>query len=984
MRRLVFTTIVALGLSSAMNAAELPFKDAVGIWNFDDEKNTEQPHPLIVRGAVTLGVPLEGDERAASLARGGDGKAARFDGGHLEIGGPAFDPPGAEFTLLLRVRDPQGAWNAPLFGSYGGDAAASLYLHGVDGTTLPQHERIGGSGEIPTTAGAMFGWPDGPRAIKGSHGVIEFIWGAKTFRITPARQLVLPKSIPNQEDPPLLNEVKNSIMRIMFPMEPLGPRDWHDVVVRSTGPKLQLWIDGVLLDEEFPIGTTRPATAPRYFGAAQLADGSLLSGFHGMMDHAALWHCALSEEEIVALSGGSELAKQRELSVLGTPPERMQYFRPFGYNTIAGDSIPFFHDGTYHLFYLVLRRNLHSKWMGGHGGLEIHHASTRDLIHWKHHPIAVPVSEQWEAWNGTGGIVHHEGKFWMFYPAPNYEGEEYGGIQLTTSEDGEHFTKQQPHPFLPGGDCDVFPDPDPNTKLFHLIKQGKTVDGTLPKLNDKTLVSWVSPADHDQHGAGVLTVEDNDRFDSLVLGECAPRRWMSGSENLLRTQRNQNGNAEETAKPGEWVQIAAVYAGNTVTLYRDGLPYANYQIEKPLELAADGRIILGLRHLAVRSEPSAHFRGEIADARVYNTALTAGQIAELRPHDPVGPKPLVWYDFKTGGTADRAGTLAPAKLEGGAALRDGKLILSGDRDCLVSGGPQVALAHFISEDLKTWKELPEPFLVADASLRPQMCPQWFKWNDWYYCIGGVSGLWKSHQPFGPWTQQSPRQLDALFVPKAAEFTGNRRIMAGFFGDVGWGNIVMRELVQDADGTLGTRFVPEMIPPSGPPLALKTPVNPTRLEAGQGRRQILIENVPDDTRVTLTLVPQGKVKAFGVRLRTTDGECDGTEFHLVPGTGRVSFSARTSSGGPNGTGPAMEGLRGLDQPVRLDIICSHDIVDVEMNGRHTLVNRYWNPKGDQLGIWVEDGALLVKDVEIRPLLAHTPPGALRPPEMSDKK
>jgi len=979
-KSLLAAAIVFAFATTAANAGENVFQDAVAVWNFSGTENGTQTYPLSIHGAVTPGKPLEGDERTASLARGGDGKAAVFNGGYLEIGGPAFDPPGAEFTLLLRVRDPQGEWKAPLFGSYGGDGAASLYLRGMDGATLPLRERVGAGGEIPTTAGAMFGWPDGPRAIKGSHGVIEFIWGATAFHPSPARKLVLPKSLPNEADPPLLNEVKNSIMRIMFPVEPLGPREWHDVVVRCTGPKLQLWIDGVLLDEEFPIGTTRPASAPRYFGAAQLADGTLLSGFHGMMDHAALWHRALDEKEIAKISGGAEWAKQRELAVLGAPPERMQYFRPFGYNTISGDSIPIFHDGTYHLFYLVLRRNMHSKWMGGHGGLEIHHASTRDLVHWKHHPIAIPITEQWEAWNGTGGIVHHDGRFWMFYPAPNYESEEYGGIQLATSEDGEHFTKQQPHPFLPGGDCDVFHDPDPEKKLFHLIKQGKTSPDALPELKDKTLVAWVSPADTDQHGAGVLTVDDGKRFDSLVLGECAPRRWMAGSENLVRTQKNQNGNMEETAKPGEWVQIAAVYEGDTVTLYRNGVPYTNYRTGTTPEIAAGGRVILGLRHFAVRNLPAAHFRGGIADARVYNKALSAAEIAELRPHEADGPKPLVWYDFKTGSTTDRAGTLPTARLEGNASLQDDKLLLAGNTGFLVSSGPQVALSHFISEDLGNWRELPEPFLVADAMTRPQMCPQWFQWNGWYYCVGGVDGLWKSRQPFGPWTQQSPRQLDALFVPKVAEFTGNRRILAGFFGDVGWGNIIMRELVQDADGTLGTRFVPEMIPPGTPPVALKLPANPTRLEAEQERQQILIDQIPNDVRLTLTLVPEGPVKAFGLRLRTTDGKSDGTGLRFEPGAATAGFSARTSSGGPNGKGPTIEGLEKTGRAMTLDIVCTHDLVDVEINGRHTLINRYWNPKGDRLGIWVEGGTLSVKDATIRNLLEHTPPGALRAPEM----
>jgi beta-fructofuranosidase len=190
---------------------------------------------------------------------------------------------------------------------------------------------------------------------------------------------------------------------------------------------------------------------------------------------------------------------------------------------------------------------------------------------------------------------------------------------------------------------------------------------------------------------------------------------------------------------------------------------------------------------------------------------------------------------------------------------------------------------------------------------------------------------------------------------------------------------MRELVQDADGTLGTRFVPEMIPPGTPPVALKFPANPTRLEAGQERRQILIDQIPNDVRLTLTLVPEGPVKAFGLRLRTSDGKTDGTELRFERGT--AGFSARTSSGGPNGKGPAIQGLENPDRATTLDIVCTHDLVDVEINGRHTLINRYWNPKGDRLGIWVEGGTLTVKDATIRNLLEHTPPGALRPPEMT---
>lgn len=987
--------LIALLLAplSALHAAGVPFEDAVALWHFGDEKDLMQRNPLILHGPVRLGIALAGDQRAASLACDGDGKVAQFDGGHIEIGGPRFDPPGAEFTLLLRVRDPRGEWNAPLFGSYGGDGAASLYLRGVDGATLPREDRNFVGGKMPTPAAWMFGWPEGPRAIKGSRGVVEFIWGAKTSPVPYEHMKMLPKNLPDPETVPLLSDAKNAVMRVMFPMEPMGARDWHNVIVRGTGPKLQLWIDGVLLDEEFPIGVTRPATAPRYFGAARLANGKLLAGFHGLMDHAALWHRALSDVEIASLSGGAELAKRRELAVLGAPPERMQYYRPSGHNLKPGDCIPYFHDGTFHLFYLVLRRNMHSKWDGGHGALEILHASTRDLVQWRHHPVVAPISEQWEAWNGTGAMVNHDGKYWMFYPTPDYYGD-HGGIQLVTSGDGEHYTKQLPHPFLPGGDCEVFPDPDRNKKLFHMIKVGKTFGGKLPELKDKTLVSWVSPADLDQHGAGVLTVEGTENhFDSLVLGEVASRRWMAGSDQLLRTQKDQRQNVEETAKPGEWVQIAAIYAGNTVTLTRNGARYARYEIAQPLHFAAGGRVILGVRHLVMRGEPKAHFRGAIADARVYNAALTDAQIAGLRPHESAGPKPLVWFDFKTGSTADRAGTLAPAELEGAAALSDGKLVLGGEKDCLVSSGRKTILAHWVSEDLKAWRELPEPFLVADENMHAATCPNWFKWNDWYYFLGGGGYIWKSSQPYGPWKLQSPRyNTDSLAVPKTGEFTGNRRIFAGWLPDAGFGgNIILRDMVQFADGTLGTRFVPEMIPFGGTPVAIKTAPVPgnarlengtARLESKQGRRQILFDGIPNDAHITVTLAPQGAVKAYGLRLRTTDGEHDGTEFRLVTRTARASYSHSThsGSGGPITGGPSIDGLRGLDQAVRLDVICRHDIVDVEVDGRHTLANHFWNPKGNRLGVWVEDGELLVRDVIIRPLLEHTPAGALRPPQM----
>lgn len=127
------------------------------------------------------------------------------------------------------------------------------------------------------------------------------------------------------------------------------------------------------------------------------------------------------------------------------------------------------------------------------------------------------------------------------------------------------------------------------------------------------------------------------------------------------------------------------------------------------------------------------------------------------------------------------------------------------------------LAHLVSKDLENWEQR-EPFLVPGYTDQPE-CSDYFEWNGWYYLIFSNYGFAKyryAKTPFGPWQKPREEVLDAgLYrVPKSAAFAGNRRILAGFLTDEPWGrsyggNLVLRELVQHADGTLGTRFIPEM-------------------------------------------------------------------------------------------------------------------------------------------------------------------------------
>ena len=984
--RAVLVAILAFGLLGSTTSGEQdstlrrPMDDAVAVWHFGDGRDAAGRFPLAVKGAVTLGVELEGADRAASLARGGDGRVARFDGGYLAIDRDqgVLNLPGQALSIAVRIRDPEGTWQSPLFGSYGSDRTVSYYLRAVDGRRQPMTDRNLFGGELPTTAAFLFGSENGPRSIRGSKSLVEFVWGAQHADPPRVETIQRAGDSAGTRDFSLCRDTQNAVQRVCYPVQGMGPTDWHDVVIRFTGPKLQLFVDGVLVDEEFPVGQTRQNRVPCLIGAAW-ENGAVKSGFRGLIDHAAVWNRAISDAEVASLCGGAEQVRTRELAILGPMPSRMQYFRPRGHNSKAGDCIPFFHDGTYHLFYLILRRNMHSKWDGGHGGLEIHHASTKDLVTWTHHPVVAPITEQWEAWNGTGGVVQRNGVFHWFYPTPCYNPQwPYGGIQLTVSTDGEHFVKQSPHPFLPGGDCEVFADPDPSKKAFHLVKEGRLIGGALPAIGDKTLVAWVSPATLDQRGGSVLTIEgDGGVFDAIVLGEALPRRWMAGSDSFQRTQRDQSQNAEESAGPNQWVQLACVYAGNSVTLYRDGLRYASYTVDKPHHFLAGARLLIGLRHVARRGEPNSHFRGAIADARLFDRPLSQLEVRQLRPHEPAGVKPLVWFDFRSGGASDRMKTLAPADLEGDATVADGKLVLGGGNGCLLGAGKKMTLAHLVSEDLRQWKELPEPFLVADAGVVPQMCPHWFAWNDWYYFIGGVNGIWMSRQPFGPWTRH-PTGLDVLGVPKTAAFGGNRRIYAGFLSDGGWGgNLVLRELVQAPDGTLGTRFVREMIPRTAGPLPLRWEPGPGAnlskdgpgeviLDAGSGPARAALRDVPQDVRITLEIVPGPKAKALaiGLRGRTRPEECCRLEFS-IPGKS-VGFSQSTDSSQRKSGGPTI-GDVSLDKPIRLDIICRHDILDAEINGHRTIVNRYWDADGSRVYLTADRGDVTFRKIEIRPLV-----------------
>lgn len=196
---------------------------------------------------------------------------------------------------------------------------------------------------------------------------------------------------------------------------------------------------------------------------------------------------------------------------------------------------------------------------------------------------------------------------------------------------------------------------------------------------DKTLVVWTTLADLNQMGGGLLTLEDtgNDSFDAIVFAETAEKRWFAGSEHFSRSDSGVAASSPpEQAGPDVLLQIALVYRGKKVTIYRNGALYSEYEMKtEPKVFDKNLCILMGPRHRRVTNKKV--FHGTISDARVYDMPLTREQIVVLKPGRESNPEPLAWWDFSTGKTEDRTGNFRRTVLSGGAKIVDGRLTFNG-------------------------------------------------------------------------------------------------------------------------------------------------------------------------------------------------------------------------------------------------------------------------------------------------------------------
>ena len=188
---------------------------------------------------------------------------------------------------------------------------------------------------------------------------------------------------------------------------------------------------------------------------------------------------------------------------------------------------------------------------------------------------------------------------------------------------------------------------------------------------DKTLVSWVILDDKKVKAGSVLTIQEGIEFDGIVFAEKMDGKWMAGSHNWARTEKNQSQNPIESKDDDSLIQLAIVYQEKQISIFRDGNLYSSYPAKNIDLLTSDNNfVVFGIRHIGGGGGIS----GMIEDARIYDRALTVSEIKELVPNKASEIKPYAWWDFEED-ASEQTGRFPHHKLKIGARVEKGRLML---------------------------------------------------------------------------------------------------------------------------------------------------------------------------------------------------------------------------------------------------------------------------------------------------------------------
>ena len=286
------------------------------------------------------------------------------------------------------------------------------------------------------------------------------------------------------------------------------------------------------------------------------------------------------------------------------PIDRIQGWKPKGHNASVGDVTGIWYKGRLHVFYLADRRNHGSK--GGTGGHSFAHLSSADLVSWREHPEAVPVTEWWQT-VGTGTpFVMKDGRLALAYgfhtermQSPKAKGKPRGATYAVSDDGGETFRQ--------------------TGEFFH-----ETRNPTVYNRADGRYGMVCG------YGMGGIYASDDLKKWELVddttgaKGDCPCYFAWNGHHYLLQGFRGHEFlRHSKTGKPGSWEdwgkQIPALYAGLIVPMV--------------VEIPGNRRLLLGWR-----SATSELWGGVMEIREVFQAAdgSLRSELLDIRPAEDCG------------------------------------------------------------------------------------------------------------------------------------------------------------------------------------------------------------------------------------------------------------------------------------------------------------------------------------------------------------
>lgn len=293
-----------------------------------------------------------------------------------------------------------------------------------------------------------------------------------------------------------------------------------------------------------------------------------------------------------------------------------------------------------------------------------------------------------------------------------------------------------------------------------------------------------------------------------------------------------------------------------------------------------------------------------------------------------------------------------------------------------------------SRDLRAW-EVREPFWSPGLYYTHE-CPDLFQMGDWWYLLfsefsdGFVTRYRISRSLSGPWLTPENDTFDgrAFYAAKTAS-DGRARFLFGWNptregnhdnGRWQWGgNLVVHQLVQQSDGTLGVQLpaavkaaisdpgsvrfgaIAGRIEPSGNSVRLSAPGAFACASAGV---------LPQRARIDLTLDLATGTRRAGVMLRSDADFEKGYSVRLEPIFNRLVFDRWPR---PSEVPFMAELERPLKlapgRPVPVTILVDDSVCEVYIDGGVAMSARMYDLREGNWGVFVEDGNLSVEQAHL---------------------